>query len=252
MKTKSLLITLFVLFVTTASFSQVLTFKVQTVKASTSTRILAIWITNSSNVFVKTIYASNNHKYAPDLVKWVASSGRNMTDATTGASSAHPAAAVTYTWNCTNVSKVVVPDGNYFVNVEFTEEPLTTATKYAQYAFVIGQASSNTFTDATYFKSASYSTTVSAATLPINEATANVVYNISYQPNAKVLQVKYDTQAHSGVVAKVYDAKGQLVSQKSMPDGSSSIVLNNLSKGTYLVKFTDNKGVIETKKFVAR
>lgn len=253
MKTKSLIVAVFLLFATMASFAQVLTFKVQTYNnGSTASRILAIWITNSSNVFVKTIYASNNHGYANDLVKWVASSKRNIVDATTAASSKYPTAPVTYTWNCTNVSKVLVPDGNYFVNIEFTEEQYGTNTKYAIYAFKIGQATTSTFTDQTNFKSVSYSTTVSAQTLPINEAKANVIYDICYQPNSKLLQVKYDTQIHSGVVAKVYDTKGQLVSQKSMPDGSSSLILNNLSKGAYLVKFTDSNGVIETKKFVAR
>ncbi|MDD2797763.1 MAG: DUF2271 domain-containing protein [Bacteroidales bacterium] len=251
MKLKALLFSLFLFAATTLSFSQVLTFKVQTAKYSTNTRILAIWITNSNNTFVKTIYASSNHKYSADLVKWVASSAKNITDATTGASSAHPAIPATYSWNCTNVSKAVVPDGNYFVNVEFTEEPLATASKYTQCPFTIGQASTGSIADATYFKGVSYSTTISAQT-PINEANADLVYDIYYQPSAKILSVKYDAQMHSGVTATIFDLKGYKVSEQKMADGSSSIVLNNLSKGVYVVKFNDNKGLIETKRFVAR
>ena len=251
MKLKSLLLSLFFLLATTMSFSQVLTFNVQTVKNSTSSHIAAIWITNSSNVFVKTIFACPTHKYTSDLHNWVASSAKNIVDATTSASFAHPTAPVTYTWNCTNVSRTVVPDGNYFVNVEFTEESLGSSSKNAKCPIVIGAASSGSIPDVTNFKGVSYSTTISAQT-PINEAKANVVYNINYQPNAKVLQVKYDAQLHHSVVAKIFDAKGALVSQQDMPEGSSSIVLNKLSKGVYLIKFVDSKGTIETKRFVAQ
>ncbi|MEI7676122.1 MAG: DUF2271 domain-containing protein [Bacteroidales bacterium] len=266
MKLKSLLLSLFFVLATTLSFSQVLTFKVQSATYNGTygpDHVLAIWITDGTGKFVKTIdiHAKSRIQY---LYNWIASSAKNVVgtttaDGTSGASlTAH--AAVTKTWNCTNVSGAVVPDGNYNINIEYTEDDATSKTdsrlKYMSYPFTIGAASSVTVPNATsgaglYYKSVSYSTTISAQT-PINEAKAGQVYNICYQPNAKVLQVKYDAQMHHGVVAKIFDAKGALVSQQDMPEGSSSIVLSNLSKGVYLIKFVDAKGTIETKRFVAQ
>jgi hypothetical protein len=260
MKLKSLLLSLFFVLATTVSFSQVLTFKVQTKTYNGNygpDHVLAMWITDSKGAFVKTIdkHAAARVQY---LTNWIASSAKNVvgtttTDGTSGATLASHA-AVTKTWNCTNVSGAVVPDGAYFINIEFTEADATG--KYMQYPFTIGPASSVTVPNATsnpgmYFTSVSYSTTISAQT-PINEAKAGLVYDICYQPNAKLLQVKYDAQMHHGVVAKIFDAKGVQVSQQDVPEGSSSIVLNKLSKGVYLIKFVDAKGTIETKRFVAQ
>jgi len=257
MKLKSLLLSLFFVLATTLSFSQVLTFKVLTKTYNGPygpDHVMAVWVTNANGAFVKTIdkHAAARVQY---LTNWIASTPtKNVVDATTGSTFAHPSTVATYTWNCTDVNRAVVPDGNYFINVEFTEADATG--KYMKYPFTIGAASSVTVPNATtnpgmYYTSVSYSTTISAQT-PINEAKAGQVYNICYQPNAKVLQVKYDAQMHHGVVAKIFDAKGEQVSQQIVPDGSSSIVLNNLSKGVYLIKFVDSKGTIETKRFVAQ
>jgi flagellar hook assembly protein FlgD len=85
----------------------------------------AIWITNSSNQFVKTLKVWAN-TYRWTLVRWLASSGNNTTGAITGASlNSHQLHTVT--WNATNVAGALVPDGNYTVNVEFTEHNATTS-----------------------------------------------------------------------------------------------------------------------------
>ncbi|HJV78648.1 MAG TPA: DUF2271 domain-containing protein [Paludibacter sp.] len=82
--------------------------------------IMAIWIENSSGVFVKTslAYAAARIQY---LTNWVSNSSKNVVDATTGATlSSH--ATRTATWNATNVSGVVVPDGTYKVCMELTDK----------------------------------------------------------------------------------------------------------------------------------
>jgi hypothetical protein len=55
------------------------------------------------------------------LYQWKANSSSNVTDATTGATLANHQTH-TVTWNCKNVSQVVVPDGDYKVWIEFTDD----------------------------------------------------------------------------------------------------------------------------------
>jgi flagellar hook assembly protein FlgD len=81
--------------------------------------IMAIWVTNSSGTFVKTLkkMAGQRVQY---LYQWKANSASNVTDAITGATlSNHQTHTVT--WNCKNVSQVLVPDGDYKVWIEFTD-----------------------------------------------------------------------------------------------------------------------------------
>lgn len=79
----------------------------------------AVWIANAQGAFVKSlnVWAA---KRIVHLVKWNAASAGNKVDAITAATSTNhgPHAA---TWDCTDVSKNPVPDGNYSVMVEFTE-----------------------------------------------------------------------------------------------------------------------------------
>lgn len=81
--------------------------------------IMAIWITNSTGTFVKTLkkMASQRVQY---LIQWKTNSGSNVTDAITGSTlSNHQTHSVS--WNCKNVSQDVVPDGDYKVWIEFTD-----------------------------------------------------------------------------------------------------------------------------------
>jgi flagellar hook assembly protein FlgD len=100
----------------------------------------AIWITNASGTFVKTlkVWAQT---YRWTLVRWIASSGNNTTGAITSASlNSHQLHSVT--WNGTNVSNASVADGDYKVNVEFTEHNATTSNpgKYKYVSFAKGAA----------------------------------------------------------------------------------------------------------------
>jgi Predicted periplasmic protein (DUF2271) len=79
----------------------------------------AVWITDNSGSFVKTLelWAAKRSEH---LVKWNSVTGANIVDAVTGATrGSHGAHEVT--WDGTNVSGGQVADGEYSVNVEFTE-----------------------------------------------------------------------------------------------------------------------------------
>jgi hypothetical protein len=80
----------------------------------------AIWITDDKNVFVKTLHTWTP-RYVAQVTAWVQSSNRNATDAVTGATrrSHGPIDAI---WDCTNVSRAAVPDGQYVVHISFAEQ----------------------------------------------------------------------------------------------------------------------------------
>lgn len=81
--------------------------------------IVAVWITDSNGAFVKTLDL-RAAKRAEHLVAWNADTNANIVDAVTGATrKAH--GPYESKWDGTNVSGGQVADGEYHVNVEFTE-----------------------------------------------------------------------------------------------------------------------------------
>lgn len=97
--------------------------------------VLAIWITNSSGSFVKSlmVYAAARKNH---LTNWyAATSTGNTTDATTGATlSSH--SSHTCTWNGKDVNEATVTDGTYKLCVEYTESNSTG--KLATFSFTKG------------------------------------------------------------------------------------------------------------------
>lgn len=80
--------------------------------------VLAIWVEDGSGAFVKTLKLRGD-KRKEYLSTWTGVSSGNTTDAITGATlSSHQAHSLS--WDCTDVSGAVVPDGTYTVMVEYT------------------------------------------------------------------------------------------------------------------------------------
>jgi hypothetical protein len=81
--------------------------------------IYAIWVTDAQGKFVKTLakFAAIRARY---LSGWNAASRGNVVDAVTGATVASHGTRMA-TWNFTDVSKKLVPDGDYQLVVELTD-----------------------------------------------------------------------------------------------------------------------------------
>jgi len=80
---------------------------------------LAIWVTNSSDVFLKTLKLRAS-TYKVHLVKWNQMSSGNTTDAITGVSmTSH--STHTVAWNGKDKNGALQADGTYKVYIEFTE-----------------------------------------------------------------------------------------------------------------------------------
>lgn len=85
----------------------------------TNAIVLAIWIENSSGTFIKTKmrYAGIRKQY---LNVWISKSSENVVDATTGATCGLGTKSIT--WNGTNVSGTLVPDGTYKVWIQMSDK----------------------------------------------------------------------------------------------------------------------------------
>jgi len=79
-----------------------------------------VWVTDAQDVFVKTlhVWAGKRIKY---LTKWTGSSGGNSVDAVTSATwKQHGAHSMV--WDMTDVGGEVIPDGDYRIYIELTEQ----------------------------------------------------------------------------------------------------------------------------------
>jgi len=91
--------------------------------ASATKNVMAVWIENSAGTFIKTKMRYWGNSTNDHLPSWVSKSAQNLTDATSGATrtvSTIPSAfgSKTISWDGTNVSGAIVPDGNYNIFVE--------------------------------------------------------------------------------------------------------------------------------------
>ena len=136
----------------------IMTCKVTTVASGQTydpRNVLAVWIADSTNGFVKTVmkYSKDRTTY---LYKWIANSARSTnTDTISGATlSSHGARTVL--WNGRDKNGSLVPDGAYWVRMEFTganaQGPVST--NYVRFTKGSSSVSTN-FTNLANFQSLS-------------------------------------------------------------------------------------------------
>lgn len=220
----------------------------------------AMWITDSSGKFIKTINRQGGARVGY-LTNWVSNSGQNVVDGTTGAtitshnyaytSSSKTVSRIPFQWNCKDLNGNIVPDGTYFINVEFTEKNATGKT--AKYTFVKGTSDQNlTFTNV----SANFTNATLTYTAPIvstiNQTKNAADYKVFFSNSSKLLQLKYDAQYHESVVMTIYNEAGKSLYKKYQPDENFSVVLSKFTTGVYFVKFVDKSGKNQTNKIIVR
>ena len=101
-----------------------------------------VWIENSQGTFVRTIGRWCGTRKA-HLVAWSAKASVNDVDGLSGATRANHAARLTATWDRTDFSGNLAPDGSYVLRMETTDTNATMATQnhQASFAFTTGSAS---------------------------------------------------------------------------------------------------------------
>jgi len=226
----------------------------------------ALWISNSKTLtstasFVKVINIqtanSDGSKY---LTSWISNTGSNRTNAISGATlTAHNQAMngsvmrIPFTWNFKNNSGVLVPDGTYYINIEFSEGTGTSSSRQIiQYPITKG-ASSYTIvptpvTANAYFASPSITYTAPAVALTTTQATT---FDFAYSRIDRNLQLQYDASSHSNLQLQLINLKGQTVFHTSLKGtGNESTTLPIQNSGIYMIRLTDKEGWSQTRKLM--
>jgi flagellar hook assembly protein FlgD len=209
----------------------------------------AIWITNSTNQFVKTVKIwAQSHR--DDVVRWLANSGNNTVGAVTSATlSNHQLHTVT--WNGTNVSGAQVADGDYKVNVEFAEHEASSSNmgKYSVHTFTKGPANiDQTIPNETYFQNMHLVWVyVPVGNNDESDTPLLPMLNQNYpNPFNKNTNIRYYLDKSSQAIVNIYDVKGRLV--KKLADG---IVASGWHELTWDGK--DSKGaMLPSGKYICR
>jgi hypothetical protein len=81
----------------------------------------AVWVTDAAGVFKHSLVVWGNKRLS-HLPKWQAASGGNKLDAVTSATASNTLSPHKGTWNCADPTEAKVPDGEYQVWVEYTQD----------------------------------------------------------------------------------------------------------------------------------
>lgn len=183
----------------------------------------AIWIQDSQNRFVRTQKLWAN-KRVKNLLKWDAASRGNTTDAITGATiRSHQTHTVS--WDCTDLAGAVVPDGQYTLLVEFTEDDSKDAGrppgKWLAVEFTKGAADQTVqLPDQAYFKNVKLTYTVTGG----GPQPARVSGVVSAAPDGSPL---------AGVLIEL--RQSNQVVQQTTSAGSGAYEMTGIQPGSYVL-----------------
>jgi len=215
-----------------------------------SEHVVAIWIVDSANTFVKTNLrmAKSNHTINNHLNTWKASSNLNVVDAVTGATLTSYTTPISISWNGSDVNKNIVNDGNYTLWIEETWDEGTSSTSKTSITFKKSSDSvSYTPVNTSNFLSMSLKwvpiqipSTISKVNSNNPEITIypNPAYNILFINFSNLTGVKD---------INISDLKGKLVFREPIGKtiiGTKSINIQGLKTGVYLVSVKDINGRI--------
>jgi len=242
-------------FLTMAQTAGTLTFTVTTAAPSgqySPKHLVAMWIQNSSVTntptdFIKTKIAYTrltNPNYSAYLNKWVSASARNVVDATTGATRNISSETLSFTWNATNVSGTVVPDGTYYVWMQMTSSNTNGTAIYVE--FTKGPAE-QTLTPANSGNYSAMALHWMPSNAGISETESTNLFSISPNPVNASSKLSYSLSELTDVTITMYDMSGKLVDvllDQNQPAGCYSLSLSSLDKlksGVYFVTMNTGK-----------
>lgn len=85
----------------------------------TGKHVVAMWISDSANNFIKTKLVRSKTSNYDHLATWTSKSGSSLVDASSGATVNSSNNPLTFTWNGKNLSNKTVKNGTYKVWIEF-------------------------------------------------------------------------------------------------------------------------------------
>lgn len=211
---------------------------------STGDHLLAIWVEDANGKFVKTLMASSKSmEYRKNLLNWkvsttLAASAYNVVDAVAGATY-YSHIQRTATWNGTNVSKVLVADGNYKVRFEVVDNDLTSYTQSkvpaytGTFIFAKGRSTVNlTPADEGLLSG------ISVSWVPDFTGTQTVSEKTLYKIYPNPVSDKLYVPGFGVTELTIFDMSGKLILHSNEPE----INVKSLTKGNYIVRISTAQG----------
>lgn len=213
---------------------------------------LAIWITDSNDIFKRTLKLAAS-TYKVHLVKWNQMSSGNVTDAITGATlNQHTTHSVV--WNGKDKNGNLLPDGNYKVYIEFTEvnaaQPSIPDGPWFSFNFTKGLNQTQMPSDVYYtynnqnklvFKNISLQSFGTTSIKEIFGKDGNI--SVFPNPSSDNVQIRIKLDRPQKLNVSIYSMDGKKVKQykESFFESGEHIFLwspkdENLNVGTYFVK----------------
>ncbi|NVN95699.1 MAG: DUF2271 domain-containing protein [Bacteroidetes bacterium] len=221
-----------------------LTFSVTTTSTGNFSprHVIAIWIEKSDGTFVKTKLkkAAARVQY---LNQWVAKSGSNVVDATTGATvSAHQTESIT--WNATDVTGATVADGDYKLWIQMAWSNNNGPT-YSIAFTKNATAAHITPADQTNYTGMVLDWTPNTAGIAENQNQST--FTVTPNPVTSQSSINYSLKELTDVTIGLYDVTGKLINvlfDDNQTAGNYSLSLaseEKLKPGTYFVKMNTGK-----------
>jgi len=215
------------------------TFKINPVSHSGNyglKHVVAIWIENSAGTFVKTKLRQSSGSTIDHLATWTTKSASNVVDATTGATLTSYS-ALTVTWNGTNVSKVVVADGDYKIWIEMAwDNSKTTDKTVTSFAFTKGMMMFHlTPANTSLFTGISLDWVPSATGVSTLSQSKNV--KVFPNPSQGIVNIEFKTLESDSQI-QIANSVGDIVYEAKVAKGTSGVKTIDISKnanGIYLV-----------------
>lgn len=220
--------------------------------------VLAIWVKDSNGDFVisRKVMANVRKQH---LVKWNASSGGNVVNATTGATLPNHQTH-TVAWDCRDVNGNLVPDGTYEIWVEYTSRNSANGGDPGPSTKVVFTKGVDVVSlnpaDETYFKNMSLTYT------PLNVGLADktkpgLIAGAYPNPFTDHLNLTVELPATGYVNISVYDANGRRVNElvnSTLTQGRNEVKWNGSNAqgkdsgpGVYFLRFVYNGSVSQIK-----
>lgn len=167
--------------------------------------VLAVWITKPNGDFVKTLLVRGGIR-KPKLYTWIDQTSGNIVDATTGATLTS-FGSHTVSWNGTNSSKNLMPDGVYVIHVENVSA--NQQGSYASFEFTKGESEySDTYEDKTYFKNISLQYTPTQVSI---ERVDKQDAHLSISPSRGKVLFQFSNEQYDDVQLTILSIQGTVV-----------------------------------------
>lgn len=204
--------------------------------------IVAIWVEDASGNFVKTllVYANTYKQY---LTHWKTKSQYNRVDAISGATVNSHATRVC-TWDGTNTTGVVVPDGTYRICFELTDK---NATGNYSYFEIEKDSVAHSLSPANVPSFSNISITWIPETInDIMVYSSHIQCSIAPNPNYGQFKLQLSEVPEKATI-EFYNALGQLIQVESIQNSSETFDLKPHTGMIFYTVLSENKIVFRGK-----